>query len=103
MSTAALFTTVKTGKQPKCLPVDEWTKMYIHMVYIHMVQYYSAIKNEISEFPGVAVVENLSANAGDTGLIPGLGRLYTPLATEPVSHKHGSPHTHALQQGKPPC
>ena len=27
-----------------CLPVDEWTKMYIHVVYIHMVEYYSAIK-----------------------------------------------------------
>ena len=25
-------------------------------------------------FPGGSVVENLSGNAGDTGLIPGLGR-----------------------------
>ena len=25
-------------------------------------------------FPGVSVVRNLSANAGDVGLIPGLGR-----------------------------
>ena len=34
------------------------------VVYIHTGEYYSAIKNEILEFPGGPVVENLSANAG---------------------------------------
>ena len=29
-------------------------------------------------FPGGAVVENLPANAGDTGLNPGLGRSHMP-------------------------
>ena len=29
-------------------------------------------------FPGDAVVENLPANAGDTGLSPGLGRSHMP-------------------------
>ena len=29
-------------------------------------------------FPGGAVVENLSANAGDTGSSPGLGRSHMP-------------------------
>ena len=29
-------------------------------------------------FPGGAVVENLPANAGDTGSSPGLGRSYMP-------------------------
>ena len=29
-------------------------------------------------FPGGAVVRNLPANAGDTGLIPGLGRSHMP-------------------------
>ena len=29
-------------------------------------------------FPGGSVVKNLPANAGDTGPIPGLGRLYVP-------------------------
>ena len=29
-------------------------------------------------FPGGAVVENLPANAGDTGLSPGLGRSHVP-------------------------
>ena len=32
------------------------------------------VNNVISGFPGGAVVENLPANAGDTGLIPGPGR-----------------------------
>ena len=29
------------------------------------------------EFPGGPVVKNLPANAGDAGLIPGLGRFHT--------------------------
>ena len=33
-----------------------------------------AIKNEIGDFPGGTVVKNQPANAGDTGLSPGLGR-----------------------------
>ena len=32
------------------------------------------IKNKIEGFPGGTVVENLPANAGDTGSSPGLGR-----------------------------
>ena len=30
------------------------------------------------DFPGGAVVKNLPANAGDTGLIPGPGRSHMP-------------------------
>ena len=37
------------------------------------------ILREVSQgFPGGAVVENLPANAGDTGLSPGLGRSHMP-------------------------
>ena len=32
----------------------------------------------IGDFPGGAVVENLPANAGDTGSSPGLGRSHMP-------------------------
>ena len=34
----------------------------------------NVLKNNILGFPGGAVVENLPANAGDTGSRPGLGR-----------------------------
>ena len=36
------------------------------------------LKKENKGFPGGAVVENLPANAGDTGSSPGLGRSHMP-------------------------
>ena len=36
------------------------------------------LKNPTKGFPGGAVVENLPANAGDTGSSPGLGRSHMP-------------------------
>ena len=58
------------------------------MVYSEKIRkyYYSTITilytctfNIIHQgFPGGAVVENLPANAGDTGLSPGLGRSHMP-------------------------
>ena len=36
------------------------------------------IKTQQQGFPGGAVVENLPANAGDTGSSPGLGRSHMP-------------------------
>ena len=63
-------------------------------------------------FPGGAVIENLPANAGDTGSSPGLGRshmllsswarvpqLLSPSATTTEAH---APRACALQQEKPP-
>ena len=48
MFIAALFTTAKTRKQPKCPLTDEWIKK---MWYIYTMEYYSAIKkNEIMPF-----------------------------------------------------
>ena len=43
MLTAALFTTAKTWKQPKCPSTDEWIKK---MWYIYTMEYYSAIKKD---------------------------------------------------------
>ena len=36
------------------------------------------VKSTVEGFPGGAVVENLPANAGDTGSSPGLGRSHMP-------------------------
>ena len=48
MFIAALFTIVKTWKQPKCPTTDEWIKKTWH---IYTVKYSSAIKrNEIMPF-----------------------------------------------------
>ena len=38
----------------------------------------SSIKHQAMGFPGGTVVENLPANAGDTGSSPGLGRSHMP-------------------------
>ena len=47
MFIAALFTVVRTWKQPKCPLPDEWIKMW----HIYTMEYYSAIKrNEIELF-----------------------------------------------------
>ena len=48
MFTAALFTTARSWKQPKCSSTDEWIKK---MWYIYTMEYYSAIKgNEMGSF-----------------------------------------------------
>ena len=54
MFIATLFKITRTWKQLKCPSTEEWG------------------------FPGGAVVENLPANAGDTGSSPGLGRSHMP-------------------------
>ena len=41
------------------------------------------IKNQLSDFPGGTVVKNPPANAGDTGSVPGLGKI--PHAVEQLS------------------
>ena len=64
MFIAALFTTARTWKQPKCPSTEEW------------------IKKIWRGFPGGAVVENPPANVGDTGSSPGPGRSHMPRSNE---------------------
>ena len=44
--TAALFTTDRTWKQPRCPSTDEWIKQ---LWYIYAMEYYSAIKRSAFE------------------------------------------------------
>ena len=46
--------------------------------YLHKNKSQSTFKNSPPGFPGGTVVENLPANAGDTGSSPGLGRSHVP-------------------------
>ena len=46
MFTAALFTTARTWKQPRCPLADEWIKK---LWYINTMEYYSAIKRNAFE------------------------------------------------------
>ena len=74
MFSAALFTIAKTWKQPKCPSTDEWIKK---MWYIHIMEYYSAIKNTI---PFVStwmeletlILSEVSQRKTNTSLISGL-------------------------------
>jgi hypothetical protein len=49
MFIAGLFTVAKSWKQCRCPTTDEWTK---NMWYIYIMEFYSAIKNEIMLFAG---------------------------------------------------
>ena len=42
--TAALFTTARTWKQPRCPLTDEWLRK---LWYIYTMEYYSAIKKNV--------------------------------------------------------
>ena len=44
--TAALFTIVRTWKQPRCPSIDEWIKM---LWYIYTMEYHSAIETNAFE------------------------------------------------------
>ena len=46
MFIAALFTTVRTWKQPRCSSADKWIRK---LCYIHTMEYYSAIKKNAFE------------------------------------------------------
>ena len=76
----ALFTVVKTWKQPKCPLTDEWIKK---MWYIYTMEYYSAIKkNKIMPFAAtrmeleVIILSEVSQKDKDKypmiSLIPGI-------------------------------
>ena len=48
MFIAALFIIARIWKQPRCLSTDKWIKK-LWYIYIHTVEYYSAIKRNTFE------------------------------------------------------
>ena len=56
----------------------EWRGQIIIIITTTIMITIPYLKNNSSGFPGGAVVENLPANAGDTGSSPGLGRSLMP-------------------------
>ena len=51
---------------------------YISIITLSINRLNATTKRHRLGFPGGAVVENLPANAGDTGSSPGLGRSHMP-------------------------
>ena len=59
--------------------------------FVRMVREESDIEKPSGGFSGGSVVTNLLANAGDRGLIPGLGRFHMLGAAKPVRHNYWEP------------
>ena len=56
----------------------KWSKSDRERQISYDMAYMWNLKKMVQGFPGGAVVENLPANAGDTGSSPGLGRSHMP-------------------------
>ena len=55
------------------------------------------LKKDNSDFPGGAMDKNLPANAGDTGLLAGLGRFHRPQSNEAHMPQVLSPRSRACK------
>ena len=72
--------------QIEVMPGSQANIFYLLARMLFNINHYAMTSNilnkhllrQLSGFPGDAVVENLPANAGDTGSSPGLGRSHMP-------------------------
>ena len=53
-------------------------ELWLFLPYFWSLKNEKLKKKDIRDFPGGTVVKNPPANAGDMGLIPGLGRSHMP-------------------------
>ena len=72
--------------------IPGWGTKILHAIQHDQKQIFKKREN----FPGGSVVKNRPTNAGDTGLIPDLGRSHR--ATDPVPITTESEHSRALQR-----
>ena len=70
-------TTTITMSETKIKETLQWNRIWI-VLMVCTKQFNSSKIASALGFPGGAVVENLPANAGDTGSSPGLGRSHMP-------------------------
>ena len=57
---------------------DQWERKWQRYLGEILEGFYARLRKVDLGFPGGAAVENLPANAGDTGSSPGLGRSHMP-------------------------
>ena len=62
-------------RRPDQYLVKQQIQICLTVLHIRLFQ---IVKTKIQGFPGGAVIENLPADAGDTGSSPGLGRSHMP-------------------------
>ena len=70
--------TQNEGKVRRRWQLSKLTRMYVQKEALYNIDHLACVKILVVGFPGGAVVENLPANAGDTGSSPGLGRSHMP-------------------------
>ena len=91
---------VEAGPSPRCVracALGDCSPLRLGFVHVFR-EGLSCTISACWDFPGGPVVENLPANAGDMGLIPGLGRFHVlqshearPCATTAEAHSPQSP------------
>ena len=59
-----------------------WLALIMFITSVYLIFWMCFKTSYIGDFPGGAVVRNPPANAGDTGLIPGLGRSHMPRSSQ---------------------
>ena len=69
----------ETHPEPMLGSVLTWSLLTLELIFKIILEFSTMVIKKLDwGFPGGAVVENLPADAGDTGSSPGLGRSHMP-------------------------